>query len=102
MLEDNLESKQIEAIKRNVRPAARYENAAEEAVELAHELQKMARILRGENPTPANSLKTFNKIIKEYTDLVLCMDMLSINPDNDDYVEKAHRWIKRLLSLDEE
>ena len=39
-------------IDQKVSEAGRYEQLAEEAVELAHAAMKKARILRGENPTP--------------------------------------------------
>lgn len=100
MMEDLVNSKQLDTIKHYLKPATRYEAAAEEAVELAHELQKMARILRKENPTPKQYFEVYANVVEEYTDVILSMDAVDINPDNAIYLKKTERWVKRLLDLE--
>ena len=45
--------------------AATYELLAEECIELAHAALKMARVKRGENPTPATEEKVKKSIVEE-------------------------------------
>ncbi len=73
-----------------------YEGLAEEAVELAQMALKAARILRGENPTPANLLQTKWKIIEEYTDLRIYSDLLDLRPDGQIYSDKKERMVARI------
>ena len=73
-----------------------YEGLAEEAVELAQMALKAARILRGENPTPANLLQTKWGIIEEYTDLRIYSDLLDLRPDGQIYSDKKERMVARI------
>lgn len=52
--------------------AAMYEQLAEECAELGQASLKMARILRGENPTPVAETEAQDAIIEEFNDVVLC------------------------------
>ena len=58
---------------------AMYEQMAEECVELAKAALKMARIERGENPTPVTASEMHNAIIEEYTDIVNCANELGLH-----------------------
>ena len=58
---------------------AMYEQMAEECVELAKAALKMARIERGENPTPVTASEMHDAIIEEYTDIVNCANELKIH-----------------------
>ena len=60
---------------------AMYELLAEESIELAFAALKMARILRGENPTPRTERDVSKDIVEEVTDVKMCLDDLGIHPD---------------------
>ena len=51
---------------------AMYEQLAEECAELGKASLKMARILRGENPTPVAETEAEDAIIEEFNDVVIC------------------------------
>ena len=89
-------------IDQKVSEAGRYEQLAEEAVELAHAAMKKARILRGENPTPMISSVADAYIIEEYSDVMVCIKMLGISTDEDMMKQKEERWINRLNNWREE
>jgi DNA-directed RNA polymerase subunit F len=78
-----------------------YEQLAEEAAELSQAANKMARYLRGVNPTPKTEKEVHNDLIEEYTDVVnVACNILDIHPDwlVSDY--KLYRWSKRLDAND--
>lgn len=66
--------------------AATLEQTAEECIELAHACLKMARIIRGENPTNASLDKVVDHINEEIADVFICID--EINPVQ----EEVQRW----------
>lgn len=76
--------------------AAIYEQLAEEADELAHAALKMARKLRGENPTPLTEDFIASKIHEEYNDVLNCVNLIGLSPDHELQREKMRRWIERL------
>lgn len=76
--------------------AAIYDQLAEEAVELAHACQKMARKLRGENPTPVTEDFIRHSIHEEFTDVINTANYLGLAFDRDLAREKNRRWIERL------
>jgi NTP pyrophosphatase (non-canonical NTP hydrolase) len=82
-----------------VSTAARYEQLAEECVELAHAALKTARILRGENPTPRSLPETQAKVKEEYSDVVQTAVSLDIFVDEDQMKSKDERWRARILGL---
>lgn len=87
----------IDIIKRTVSPADLYDQLAEEAAELAQAANKMARVLRGTNPTPKTEVEVRNNLIEEYTDVVnVGTNILDIHPDwlIGDY--KLYRWRNRI------
>jgi hypothetical protein len=77
------------------KPAA-YEMLAEECSELAHAALKMARILRGENPTPKTEEEMEQKLLEEATDVELCLMDVGIEPDADLMAAKMKRFRKRM------
>ena len=87
----------IKAIKEAVPIEALYEQLAEEAAELSQAANKMARVLRGENPTPKSEKQARNNLIEEYTDVVsVAHNILDIRPDWFIADYKLYRWNKRL------
>lgn len=82
--------------------AACLELLAEECNELAHACLKMARKLRGENPTPASMPDLIKAIHEEIADVELCIEVLACAKwyDNDrcsnQFYEKLKRWFTRL------
>lgn len=89
---------------------ASLENLAEECSELAQASLKLARKLRGENPTP----KTFNELnanlIEEMADVQLLIEEIynstnlkSASSTSIDNIKimKRRRWIKRLIETNE-
>lgn len=87
----------IEIIRRDIPKADLYEQLAEEAAELAQAANKMARVLRGTNPTPKTEEEARNNLIEEYTDVVsVGTNILDIHPDwlIGDY--KLYRWRNRI------
>lgn len=95
--ERNPIAEQIEIIRQSVPAPALYESAAEEATEVAKSLLKMARIQRGENPTPVDMVDAVKEMKEEITDFLLCLDVLSIAPDNILASAKLSRWVNRLI-----
>lgn len=81
-------------VERIGRPAM-YEQLAEEAVELAFAALKMARILRGENPTPRTEEEMRWNIVDETTDVMICLQELMIRFDPKVEDEKRKRFRKR-------
>ena len=78
--------------------AAVFEGIAEEAVELAHEAQKLARILRRQNPTDADVSKTVDNIIVEYTHLRLYLDDVGFEPSESVRKKAIERFEGRISS----
>lgn len=86
----------VNQIREEVGDPALYENLAEEAVELAHKALKAARIIRGENPTPAQLEAVLGQIRAELSDVTVVADVLEIYPDPEYMIQKYERWINRL------
>ena len=91
----------------NTTEASRYEQVAEEAVELAHAALKVARILRGEQPVAEDITleSAIDHLIEEYADVELTMWVTELvasgHPDIDDkfrdvFDEKILRWYERI------
>ena len=83
---------------------AMLEQCAEECTELAQTCLKMARKLRGENPTPKTVSEIRGSIEEEMADVLLCISLLT-DPsgsyiDVDDILSiesyKYNRWATRL------
>ena len=76
--------------------AALLEQMAEEAAELAQAALKTARILRKENPTPVTLEQSEDNLREEFTDLILCANVLKLFHDPDILLRKYERWISRI------
>lgn len=74
---------------------AMYEQLAEEANELAHAAQKMARILRGENPTPVTEEEAMKNLVEEFTDTLQSAIELNLSIDVQLAKEKRKRFLER-------
>lgn len=75
--------------------AAMLEQLAQEATELAHAALKLARIERGENPTPVLKEDAMDHLIEEYTDVVQCAEELSLVPNREQIKLKKMRFEER-------
>lgn len=79
--------------------AAMYGQLAEEAAELAAAAAKMARILRGENPTPVTAEIQKEEVINEYGDVLNCIDVLQLESDSTIRHYKKIRWQGRIVDM---
>lgn len=75
--------------------SAMLEQLAEEATELAHAALKLARIERGENPTPVLKEDAVEHLIEEYTDAVQCAEELRLVPNREQIKLKKMRFEER-------
>ena len=98
-MKDNIFKEAIE-IQMMVGEPALYEGMAEEAIELAHAALKTARILRGENPTPADEETTRRALIEECTDLMFYLNVLDVSLDYKVYRIKKRRMEERIGEAD--
>ena len=92
-------SKQRNFIKAFVSEATLYENLAEECTELAKAALKKARKLRGENPTPKTIEEIDNDIDEELADVHVCMYVLGLGCEIDEFYRKIARWCDRIEKL---
>lgn len=74
---------------------AMLEQLAEECTELAKAALKLARIERGENPTPVNKEDAIENLIEEYSDVENCARELSMKPCRDIMDKKLERFVER-------
>lgn len=83
------------------------EQLAEECTELAQAALKLARLRRGENPTPKTEQECIDSLTEEVADVMLCIRLIIegyvIDPDkvNDIVEEKMQRWRERLEEAEE-
>lgn len=86
----------IEKIVNRVGSAVILEQLAEEATELAHASLKLARIIRGVNPTPVTREKANNDLIEEFNDVSLLAYVFNLSIEEDIINKKILRWANRL------
>lgn len=86
----------IREIRERVPAATLYEQLAEECVELAHAALKMARYLRGENPTPLTEEQIRDSLAEEASDVHLVAKILDIKGEPFTVNLKLIRWHDRL------
>lgn len=92
----------IRYVRENLSQEAQLEQLAEECAELGKAALKMARIYRGENPTPVKRTEAFNNLVEEIADVTLCVEVLGLNTSEALYncgriwEEKSVRWMTRL------
>lgn len=75
------------------------EQLAEECSELAQAALKLARLERGENPTPKTEEKCVENLLEELGDVNLCMSVVEANRGIHIRclsVDKKARWAKRI------
>lgn len=89
----------LEFIQKYITESARLEQMAEECVELAHALLKKARRIRGENYTPITESECDYDILEEFTDVMVCAEVLGLKADNNIFEEKINRWAVRNTDL---
>lgn len=78
-------------------PAA-LEQLAEECCELGHAALKMARIMRGENPTPVKAAEAMSMLTEEVADIRVCLNALrDMIPETAKLeASKMQRWKDRI------
>ena len=81
--------------------AAVLEQLAEESAELAHAALKLARKMRGVNPTPKTEGECWEALIEELADVQVCKEQLQMNAGarkviDDTAREKTQRWEARI------
>ena len=74
---------------------AMLEMLAEELVECAHEVLKLARVLRHENPTPRTEKEVRTSLREEWTDVVQCAKELSLDVNWNQIEVKKKRFEER-------
>lgn len=78
------------------------EQTAEECTELAQACLKLARKIRGNNPTPKDVPELIENLEEEGADVVICIESLAddgiidIDNVNDISEAKEKRWMKRI------
>lgn len=84
--------------------AAMLEQMGEEAAELAKAALKLARVLRGENPTPTTKEEAEKDLIAEFTDVQHCAGELKLETDWRQIDAKNRRFKQRMdeMELDRE
>lgn len=80
---------------------ATLEQLAEECAELGQASLKLARVLRGENPTPISVVQATERLGEEAADVRVCLEVLRLKFPvslNTEGVEQAklNRWLERL------
>lgn len=89
-------------VRQSIKFAALYEQLAEECAELAQAALKMARIMRGDNPTPVRHDDAGMAVEEEYTDVELCASLLRLKYNPYIATEKLDRWVERIKEKEEE
>lgn len=89
-------------VRLSIKFVALYEQLAEECSELTQAALKMARIMRGDNPTPVTQNEASAAIEEEYTDVELCAGLLGLKCNPYIATEKLDRWVERIKEKEEE
>ena len=79
---------------------AMLEQLAEEAAERAQAALKLARIERGENPTPVTEDEAYKNLVEEYTDVETCARELCLRADPEIEAAKRQRFYDRISTQD--
>lgn len=74
---------------------AMLEMLAEELVECAHEVLKLARVLRHENPTPKTEKEVRASLREEWSDVIQCSKELNLDVDWNQIEAKKKRFEQR-------
>lgn len=89
--------KDIEFAAKHMSRAAALEAVAEEAAEVAQAALKLARILRGENPTPVTAAEAELSMFEELSDLYTRCIAAGCRAEKKLVYEKARRWRDRAM-----
>lgn len=77
---------------------------AEEAAELSKAASKLARIIRGKNPTPVTHIEALDNVFEELADVRVCMIALGYHQHDFSIAlrtpDKINRWVERLQKMD--
>lgn len=76
--------------------ACLYELLAEEASELSQAALKLARVMRGEVPTPTTAQDANEHLMEEFNDVLIIAEIVSLARDNARIDAKMERWVERL------
>lgn len=78
---------------------------AEEGTELSKAALKLRRVIDGKNPTPIKFEEAFGNLREEIADVMLCLQMLDMDPNHWSYKTimdtKTERWASRLKEIKE-
>lgn len=82
------------------------EQLAEESAELAQAALKLARKMRGVNPTPKTEEECWEALIEEMADVQVCWEQLDLGFGvrkviHDIAQEKTERWARRLAAKED-
>jgi hypothetical protein len=92
-------------ILKEIGEAAALEQLAEECAELGKAALKMARIIRGENPTPRTADSVRDELSEEASDVLGCVHLLRAGKvlflDEGLTAEKMKRWVQRITEAKE-
>ncbi len=69
---------------------------AEEASELSHAALKLARCIKGSNPTPVSPGAARENLVEEYSDVIQVARELFLAPNEYQIAAKEKRWLDRL------
>lgn len=89
-------SNQIEYVMDKLEPIDRLAMLAEEASELAHAALKLARIMKGNNPTPVKFEDAYYNLVEEITDVELSIKLVGVSNDEKLERQKLERCVARL------
>lgn len=81
---------------------AMLEMLAEELVECAHEALKLARVKRGENPTPRTEKEVRASLREEWSDVVQCAKELQLDVNWNQIEMKRQRFEERWKEVENE
>ena len=102
----NTNEEKFETVSTDIGVAAILEQLAEESTELAQAALKLARIERGENPTPVPANVAFSNLLEETADVRLCIKVLESVVGNMDTASienaKLTRWAARIKATQTE
>lgn len=85
-----------EYIKLHIPAAAVWMQLAEELGEMQHHALKVARALYEDNPTPCNAKDEAKECVKEFGDVLNCVRLFRLDPDENEMKTKMLRWCSRI------
>lgn len=86
----------VDKVRAQVPREALYLSLAEECAELSQACMKMWRAETGKNPTPVDAKTAWKHVKEEFTDVILCSEVLGVKADSQIREQKLARWAERL------